>query len=510
MMSMASAFEGVVKSVVRELDHSGDLIPVDSLRSSTGFQPYCLLGRKPSSLFWRHRYKCVNLSIRDILEPNAPEPGQAVAGRTGDLSSGLAPAVEHGGPVHFHDTVDGRLKGSVELTTPGQGRLEGEASVSGSSSASMNVCTLRVAPSTWQAMHQERRLRQPEHKVLQQLRNRGIDVFVVTEVLQTQNEVEVTRTHRQEGSGQFALPGALCLQGQGQGHLSRRKTVTIPPGSILAFQVAQLVIGSDWDILLFPKKKQRTFGPPQADPKPSRGAGGQAQRTSDDDFKSIPPSDCILKESDGPAEGWLVATKDFQGLQTEVRAQARGLESLCKELCEQLLGGLGQVLRDELALQALEELLEQGLCCGRVEPLDGPVGAVLECLVHSSRMLEKELACPISYLLGTLDVLNETQHVLLAEVLETGALLEQFKLVGSLLEQSSPWQRGRAVSLLPGLLGSSWGPEAPAWVLLEECGLELQVGAPQVCWEPEAQGRTCALYACLAMLYTLHLPGSAL
>ncbi|XP_058421057.1 gasdermin-D isoform X5 [Diceros bicornis minor] len=471
LRSMASAFEGVVKSVVRELDHSGDLIPVDSLRSSTGFQPYCLLGRKPSSLFWRHRYKCVNLSIRDILEPNAPEPGQAVAGRTGDLSSGLAPAVEHGGPVHFHDTVDGRLKGSVELTTPGQGRLEGEASVSGSSSASMNVCTLRVAPSTWQAMHQERRLRQPEHKVLQQLRNRGIDVFVVTEVLQTQNEVEVTRTHRQEGSGQFALPGALCLQGQGQGHLSRRKTVTIPPGSILAFQVAQLVIGSDWDILLFPKKKQRTFGPPQADPKPSRGAGGQAQRTSDDDFKSIPPSDCILKESDGPAEGWLVATKDFQGLQTE---------------------------------------LEQGLCCGRVEPLDGPVGAVLECLVHSSRMLEKELACPISYLLGTLDVLNETQHVLLAEVLETGALLEQFKLVGSLLEQSSPWQRGRAVSLLPGLLGSSWGPEAPAWVLLEECGLELQVGAPQVCWEPEAQGRTCALYACLAMLYTLHLPGSAL
>lgn len=62
------------------------------------------------------------------------------------------------------------------------------------------------------AAHLYRRLRQPEHKVLQQLRHRGDNVFVVTEVLQMQTEVEVTRTHRHEGSGQFALPGAVCLQ----------------------------------------------------------------------------------------------------------------------------------------------------------------------------------------------------------------------------------------------------------------------------------------------------------
>lgn len=75
--------------------------------------------------------------------------------------------------------------------------------------------------------------------------------------------------------------------------------------------------------------------------------------------------------------------------------------------------------------------------------------------------------------------------------------------MGTLLEQSSPWQEQEAISLSPGLLGSSWGSEAPAWVLLEECGLELQVAAPQVCWEPEAQGPTCALYACLALLLQL-------
>ncbi|EPY89794.1 gasdermin-D [Camelus ferus] len=382
---MASAFERVVKSVVQELDHSQELTPVNSLWSSAGFQPYCLLGRRPSSSwFWRPRYKCVSLSLRDILEPDAPEP-----------------AVEQDGPFHFHETMDGQLKGSVKLAVPGQGKISGKAAGSSSSSASVNVCMLRVAPSTWEAMRRERRLRKPEHKILQQLRHRGDDVFVVTEVLQMQKEVEITQTHKQEGSGQFALPGAICLQGKGQGHMSRKKTVTIPSGTILAFRVAQLIIDPDWDILLFPNKKQRTFsGPLQAG---RTGPGSQPE-------PSLRISDQRKFLSDGLMEDQLETTEDFQGLQLE---------------------------------------------------------------------LEEELAGPVSYLLGALAVLSETQHVLLAEVLEMGALSEVFRLVRSLLEQSSPWQERRAVSLPPELLGSSWGAEAPSWVLLEECGLAPQAGDPQ-------------------------------
>nr|XP_031546305.1 gasdermin-D [Vicugna pacos] len=446
---MASAFERVVKSVVQELDHSKELTPVNSLWSSTSFQPYCLLGRRPlSSWFWRPRYKCVNLSLRDILEPDAPEP-----------------AVEQDGPFHFHETMDGQLKGSVKLAAPGQGKISGKAAGSSSSSASMNVCMLRVAPSTWEAMHRERRLRKPEHKILQQLRRRGDDMFVVTEVLQMQKEVEITQTHKQEGSGQFALPGAICLQGKGQGHLSRKKTVTIPSGSILAFRVAQLIIDPDWDILLFPNKKQRTFSRPlQAG---HTGPGGQPGPSLHTSAMTRTNSDQLKFLSDGLMEDQLETTEDFQGLQLE---------------------------------------LERGLCGGQVEPQDGPVGAILECLVLPSRQLEEELAGPVSYLLGALAVLSETHHVLLAEVLEMGALSEVFRLVRSLLKQSSPWQEHRAVSLPPELLGSSWGPEAPSWVLLEECGLAPQVGDPQVCWEPEARCCTSALYACLALLSKLSQP----
>nr|XP_020144621.1 gasdermin-D isoform X2 [Microcebus murinus] len=445
---MVSAFDRVVRSVVRELDRKGELIPVESLQSATGFRPYGLLSRKPSSSwFWRYPYKCVNLSIKDILKPDAPEPDL-------DRSSHFL----------FYDATDGQLQGSVKLAVPWQGKISGGASVSDSSRASMDVCALRVDPNIWEVMQQERRLRQPEHKVLQQLRSRGNDVYVVTEVLQTQKEVEVTRTLEQEGSGGVELPTAICFQGEGRGRLSQKKMVTIPSGTILAFRVAQLIIGSDWDIHLFPDKKQRTFQPPPRD---------------------------------GPSEKQVV-TEDFQGLQAEVGARSTELEHMEPGLSRQLLGDLAAVLRNKPALQALEDSLEQGLCSGWAEPLDGPAGAVLQCLLLPSGMLVQELANSIFYLLGALTVLSETQHVLLAEALETGALPGQLKLVGSLLERA-PWQERGTVSL-PLELSSSWLEGAPAWVLLEECGLELQVDAPHVRWEPQAQGPTCALYASLVLL----------
>ncbi|XP_035887377.1 gasdermin-D isoform X2 [Phyllostomus discolor] len=476
---MSSAFERVVKSVGLELDPGRELVPMHSLQSSASFQPYRLLSRKASSRFFR-RYTHVNLSIRDILEPDAPEP-----------------AVEHVGPFHFQDAVDGHLGGSVEVAAPGQGKIAGGAAVSGSSSASMNVCKLQVPPNSWVAMLRERRLRQPEHKVLRELRSRGHDVFVVTEVLQTQKEVEVTRTHKHEGSGQFSLPGGMCLQGEGKGHLSRKKTVTIPSGSVLAFRVAQLVFtGPEWDVLFVPEKKRRTFTPPQT-------AGDQPQPPSSLSSLLRSLRDHLDFWSDGVGEDQRVSTEDFRGLQAEAKAWAGLLESMSKTLCEQLLRGLGQLLRDEPALHGLEESLEQGLCCGRAEPVPGPAGPVLECLVLPCRTPVEELAGPVAYLLGALAALSGAQRLLLAEALEASALPEPLELVEEVLEQSSPWQERRALSLPPGLLGDSWGPEVPAWTLLEACGLELQVDAPQVGWEPAAQGCTCALYASLALLSKL-------
>ncbi|XP_021106782.1 gasdermin-D isoform X2 [Heterocephalus glaber] len=473
---MPSAFESVVQSVVRELDPRRELIPVDSLQNSANFRPYYLVRRKPpSSRFWKPRYLCVNLSIKDILEPDAPEP---------DL--------EHGSTFHFFDTIDGKMQGNMEVAVPGQWKVSGGAAVSGSSSTSMNVRTLSVDPNTWDHMQQERRLRQPEHRILQQLRSRREDVFVVTKVLQTQEEVEIMRMRKQEGSGHFVLPGPMCLKGDGEGHLMWENKVTIPAGSILAFQVAQLVIRSDWDIFPFPDEKQRTFLPSP------RGSQPQNTFSLSSVLRAI--SDSLKLLTDGISEESVV-TEEFQVLRTEVEAGSAALRNMARDLRQQLLLDLGKVLCDPPALQDLEALLAQGLCGnGQVKPLEGPAGDILECLVLPSQVLVQALAAPVFYLLGALTALSETQQQLLAKLLDKGDLSTQLELVEHLLEQSTPWQEQSDVSLSPKLLGSNWGEEAPAWALLEKCGLELQVGAPQVHWEPQAQGPTCALYASLALL----------
>ncbi|XP_055482461.1 gasdermin-D isoform X2 [Psammomys obesus] len=473
---MPSAFVGVVRSVIKEVDQRGELIPVDSLRNSTSIRPYCLLSRKHStSWFWKPHYTCVNLSIKDILEPSAPEP-----------------ELEYHGHFHFSDVVDGNVQGSVGLSGTGQGKISGGAAVSRSSSASVNVHLLRVAQNTWEMLRRERHLRQPEHKILQELRSRGCDVFVVTEVLQTQEEMQVTRTHNQKGSGQFAVLGAISLQGEGQGHRNQKKMVTIPAGSILAFQVAKLLIGPKWDILLFPDKKQRTFELPPTGHRKDCSMIGKLLECIGDDFTS----DGVLEEE--------VIGEDFQGLCAEVKAASRKLEHLDMELRQELLVNIGKILQDQPSMEALEAMLEQGLCSGeQVEPLDGPAGRILECLVLSSGEMVMELAAPVSYLLEALTALSETQQQLLAMSLETTVLSKHLELVKHILERTTPWQKRSCVSLPSRLLRDSWDEEAPTWVLLEECGLRLQVNTPQVHWEPESQGPTCALYACLALLSTL-------
>ncbi|XP_028639259.1 gasdermin-D-like [Grammomys surdaster] len=255
-------------------------------------------------------------------------------------------------------------------------------------------------------------------------------------------------------------------QVEGKGHQSRKKMVTLPPGSVLAFQVAKLLISSTWGILLVSDEKQRTF------------ESSSGRIPDEEEFR-----------------------EDFQDLSAEVKAGSLELGRLKMETKQQLLVDIRRILQDQTSLEALEASLGQGLCSGwKVEPLEGPAGCILECLDLTSGELVIKQAAPIFYLLGTLNVLSETQRQMLAKDLETTVLSKHLELVEHILVKSTPWKEQRTVFLPARLLGDSWDEKAPTWVLLEECGLRLRVEPPQVHWEPTSQDPTCALYASLALL----------
>ncbi|XP_026638477.1 gasdermin-D-like [Microtus ochrogaster] len=165
------------------------------------------------------------------------------------------------------------------------------------------------------------------------------------------------------------------------------------------------------DILLFPDEKKRTFELP-----PSKNDQRRYSFSLLATLQSIGEQHKFLEDG---IHGEQVVRKDFQGLHAEVKAGCTQLGYLEMELRQQLLMDIGRIILDQPSMEALEASLGQVLCHGgQVEPLDGPAGSILECLMLSSGELVLELAAPIFYLLGALTVLSETQQQLLATVLE--------------------------------------------------------------------------------------------
>lgn len=157
-----------------------------------------------------------------------------------------------------------------------------------------------------------------------------------------------------------------------------------------------------------------------------------------------------------------------------------------------------------------------------MEPLDGPAGCILECLVLDSGELVPELAAPIFYLLGALageqleeglvrdrkggqgsilgilepslspdlsPVLSETQQQLLAKALETTVLSKQLELVRGhgLGDAMGPWvHQGRltqagAASLGLKLQAASITSYSPLLVGEARLGTEHPVAGAEFC-----------------------------
>ncbi|XP_027715699.1 gasdermin-D-like [Vombatus ursinus] len=465
---MVSAFEWVAKNVVQELSKDGELVPVDSLNSSTRFTPYCLVRKKTrSSLFWRSQYVCLNLTLKDILDPSSPEP-----------------EVTQLEPFHFNDEVDGHSS-SVEMTASVPGKNSGQ--MSESNPTVLEVKILTVSPNTWDCLQKERKLKTPEPSIFQELRKRGENLYVVTEAVKTQKEAILKRSRKKEGFGKITIPGASCVQGEGQGSLNTMKTVTVPEGSILAFQVAKLIIQDQWNVLLLPDKNQKTFPP-----------------------KGIIS---VLFFLDSYRIMIVNTVLGFEKLQAEVENEQRPLTMLDTKLQHFLLQALLGLLQSEQDLLDLEDMLEQSLYTG-VPPqkVEGMTGNILSNLQDQNGQLVEQLAGAFLYLLGALndkrDSLSDIQHQLLIQLLQKKKqiLSQEVELVKAILKENFTQTEERPFSLPSELLSFVQGQDENLTLtcgLLEECGLWLSGDEPQFTWNPSALHSLCALYGSLVMLQAL-------
>ncbi|XP_036597092.1 gasdermin-D-like [Trichosurus vulpecula] len=441
---MASAFEWATKTVVEELSRNGELVPVDSLNSSTRFSPYSLLRKKmKSSLFWRSQYVCLNLTLKDILDPSSPVPVET-----------------QDGTFLFIIEMNGQVSANVKVTDPVEEEIFGK--ISESKKTIFQFKTLTVSPTTWDCLQKERKLKTPEPSVFQQLREKGENLYVVTEAVKTQKEAIVKRSRNREGFGKITIAGLSCIEAQGQGGLNTVKTVTVPEGSILAFQVVKLIIRDHWSVLLLPDKNRKTFAP-----------------------------------------------KDFEKLQAEVVKEQRPLTKLDRKFQQFLLQTLLGLLQSEQDLLDLEDTLEQSLYTG--EPpkmMEGKTDHILSKLQDESGQLVEELAGAFLYLLGALNALSDVQHLHLIKLLreKEEILSREVKLVKKILKENFNQTKERPFSLPSKLLSFIQGQDENLTLtcgLLEECGLWLSGDEPQFTWNPSALQSLCALYGSLVMLQAL-------
>ncbi|XP_073901755.1 gasdermin-A isoform X5 [Castor canadensis] len=443
-------FENVTRALTRQLNPRGDLTPLDSLIDFKRFHPFCLVLRKrKSTLFWGARYIRTDYTLLDVLEPgNSPsDPTDS-------------------GNFSFKNMLDARVEGEVDV--PKTVKVKGTAGLSRNST--LEVQTLSVAPKALENLHKERKLA-ADHPFLKEMRERGENLYVVMEVVETVEEVTLERAGKAEGC--FSLPffAPLGLQGS----VNHKEAITIPKGCVLAFRVRQLMVNGkdEWDIPHIYNDGMQTFPPGE---KPGEGKF------------------TLIQASDVGKEFWEVH-EDFRTLKEEVQRETQEVEKLSQAGQSSLLNSLSKLLGKKKDLQDLELTLEGALDKGHEVTLEALPKDVL---------LSKEAMDAILYFLGALTVLSEAQQKLLVKSTEKKILPVQLKLVESVMEQNFLQDKEGVFPLRPDLL-SSLGEEE---LILTEAlvglsGLEVQRSGPQYMWDPDTLPRLCALYAGLSLFQLL-------
>ncbi|XP_077872541.1 gasdermin-C [Ictidomys tridecemlineatus] len=433
---MPSIFERVSKKMVKNFGGK-DLRPVKSLLDATHFRQFSILRKNPQSQFWEQPDIPVECSLMDILAP-----GSSV------------PEVEVTRSFFFSDTVIQKWKAGVSASAGVDGGASGEFTQSRGSTLEFQKVTV---PSRNLERLQNSKLLDPEPSFLKHCRERGDNLYVVTEVVELTNSTtlhdksSVTTLGKLSGSWNILIKGEV----QGQTVKDGAVTLTIPQGTVMAYKKKQLVI---------------------------KGNGVRSL---------VIPFLGRIEEPFCP---------DFKHLQEEVFRKTEALAQLSKGVQDDVFNNILPMLGDRGALQDLMDVLD----LDSWDHLKGPGSIILNKLRQDSSPPWVKPQDSILYLLQAMMVLSDTQLELLALSMEKRILLWQRELVRVILEPNFKYPWSIPFTLPPELLAPLQGEGlAITYGLLEECGLKMELSSPRSTWDLEAKMPLSALYGTLSLLQQL-------
>ncbi|EFB12880.1 hypothetical protein PANDA_002971, partial [Ailuropoda melanoleuca] len=494
---MPSLFECITESLVRELGDK-DLRPVRCLLSTSKFRLLSVLQkRKSCSRFWEPPDVPAEYTLMDLLEPGASVPETAVTG-----------------PFHFSNAVVQQQKASADVTAVLEMNVSGEATECHGSSLQFQVVT--ILPHNWKDL-QKRKVLDPELLFLVKCRDRGHNLYVVTETLELTHSTVLHDIGSVTARGNCLIPWTPLVKGQGQGEGHRVKMLTLPQGTVMAYKRKQLVFKENgWDILITDYDKEKTFPRDAWVDRPSHDLGVLASSPTSGSLlsgESPPPSPSaphpvllsqrnkILKKQQQTSKQTNKAfPKDFEHLHEEIFQEVEALAQLSKDAQDAIFHNILNMLGNQ---EALQDLMDE-LGGNPWDSLDGFGGKILNEMQEDIRDVWIQERFHMIYLLEAIMVLSNTQHDLLTQSMKKRTLLQQRELVKSILEPNFKCSGNIPFTLKPELLAPLQDEDlAITYGLLQECGLNMELNSPRLTWDLEAKQPLSALYGTLSVLQQL-------
>ncbi|KAM7030070.1 gasdermin-A3-like [Acridotheres tristis] len=375
-------FKKLTKFIVNQMDPRKELVPVESIAYNEHFRPLYLLKKKRKSKSMFHPapyYQQTGFTLHDVLLPG--EDGKST-------ESLLQDSIHITLTKTSADQADGGLSISFD---PASVDLQGGASLA--KEFSITPQKKSISPQSLEALKKERQINM-DHSFIQQVQERAIDLYVVTEILEASEETIYKESTKANRGFKAKFHATLCAKSTRED----KQTIVIPKGCTLAFKTMLLHIRNGaWNIDYFPVETLRKEA----------------------------------YTADGPSKGKL------RVVVSEVKYSCRIFPELSPDLLLIIFNTIKAVMTDKNLFQELrqkmEEILEQN--DGYELKTESPdLKDLFSNLQHSPRDCLLPLAEGITYILDALHELMDDQLLLLLESLERKILYQQLKLVENLLE----------------------------------------------------------------------------